>query len=103
MRQGLALGKGKDEANDNLYQVLQLLAHNGVIEAEVCLNQRVHLSHDVVNELCSIVGEIVLLRVLHEFNTSQGICKYAILRCIGLLWYTPSTFNRPVSRPVAIL
>ena len=26
MRQGLALRKGKDEANDNLHQVLQLLA-----------------------------------------------------------------------------
>ena len=49
MRQGLALRKGKDEANDNLHQVLQLLARSGVVEAGVCLNQRLHLSHDVVN------------------------------------------------------
>ena len=38
-----------------------------------------HLSRDVVNELCSIVGETVLRRVLHEFNTSRGIRKYTVL------------------------
>ena len=56
MRQGLALRNGNDEANDNLNQILQLLNRSGVVEAGVCLNQRVHLSHDVVNELFSIVG-----------------------------------------------
>ena len=44
MRQGLALRNGKDEANDNLNQILQLLTRSGVVEAGVCLNQRVHLS-----------------------------------------------------------
>jgi Domain of unknown function (DUF4371) len=52
MRQGLALRRGKDESNDNLNQVLQLLACTGVAEVEACLSQRRYLSHDIGNELC---------------------------------------------------
>jgi hypothetical protein len=34
MRQGLALRRGKDEANDNLHQLLKLLASSGVVGLE---------------------------------------------------------------------
>ena len=33
MRQGLALRRGKDEANDNLHQVMELLARSGVVDS----------------------------------------------------------------------
>ena len=52
MRQGLALRRWKDETNDNLHQVLQLLARSEVAEVEACLNRRLHSSYDMKAELC---------------------------------------------------
>jgi len=79
MRQGLALRRGKDEANDNLHQVMELLARSGVVEARECLSSRIHLSHDIVNELCNLVGQRVLRMVLSEFSSLRAISKYSIL------------------------
>ena len=42
LRQGLALRRGKDEYNDNLHQLLQLLSRNGVEEARNCLSECIH-------------------------------------------------------------
>jgi hypothetical protein len=79
MRQGLALRRGKDERNDNLHQLLQLLASNGVVEAEACLTHCKHLSHEIVNELCGFIGQTILRMVLEDFKKSCAIPKYALL------------------------
>jgi len=81
MRQGLALRRGKDEANDNLHQLglLKLLARCGVAEAGDCVSQRTHLSHDIVNELCNLIGQRVLRMLLDKFNNSRATAKYSIL------------------------
>ena len=84
MRQGLALRRGKNETNDNLHQVLQLLARSGVAEAAACLNQRTHLSHDIVTELCNLIGQsleqcfkssriVVLSASIQYWQTKQGM------------------------------
>lgn len=78
IRQGLALRCGKDEANDNLYQLLKLLARCGVAEAGDCVSQRTHLSHNIVNELCNLIGQRVLCILLDEFNNSRATTKYSV-------------------------
>jgi hypothetical protein len=75
MRQGLALRRGKDEVNDNLHQVLELLARSGVVAAGNCLSKKIHLSHDIVNELCNLIGQRVLRMVLDKFRNSRAITK----------------------------
>lgn len=79
MRQGLAMRRGKDESNDNLHQLLQLIARSGVKEAADCLNQRVHLSHDIVTELCNLVGQTQLRMITEKFRRDRATGKYAIL------------------------
>lgn len=79
MRQGLAMRRGNEESNDNLHQLLQLLARSGVKEAADCLSQRVHLSNDIVNELCNLIGQNLLRTIIEQFNNTRGTCKYSIL------------------------
>jgi Domain of unknown function (DUF4371) len=79
MRQGLAMRRGNDESNDNLHQLLQLLARSGVKEAKDCLTQRVHLSNDIVNELCNIIGQTLLRMLTDQFKSEQATSKYSIL------------------------
>lgn len=79
MRQGLAMRRGNDESNDNLHQLLQLLARSGVKEAKDCLTQRVHLSNDIVNELCNIIGQKLLRMIIDQFKSEQATSKYSIL------------------------
>ena len=71
--------RGKDKSNDSLHQLLQLLAPNGVKEAADCLNQRVHLNHDIVTELCNHVGQTLLRMITEKFHRDRATGKYAIL------------------------
>ena len=43
------------------------------------MSQRTHLSHDIVNELCNLIGQRVLRMVLDEFSNSRATVKYSVL------------------------
>jgi hypothetical protein len=43
------------------------------------LSKGIHLSHDIVNELCNLIGQRVLRMVLDKFCSSRAISKYSIL------------------------
>jgi len=58
--------------------VLKLLARSSVVEAGDCLSKRIHLSHDIVNELCNLIGQRVLRLVLDKISSLRAISKYSI-------------------------
>ena len=59
--------------------MLKLLALSGMVDAGACLSKRIHLSHDIVNELCNLIGQRVLRMVLDKFSSSRATSKYSIL------------------------
>lgn len=79
MRQGLAIRRGKDEKNDNLHQLIELVEHSRIQFASADLRTGIHLSHDIVNEQCNIIGTMLLRSVIQRFDANKAISQFALL------------------------
>ena len=75
MKQGIPIFRGNNPSNSNFEQTLKLLATSGVEAAKDALTFNVHLSHDIVNEICSIIGKEIQIRIMNRYK-EQSTWKY---------------------------
>lgn len=52
---------------------------SGVASASAGLRTGIHLSHDIVNEQCNIIGAMLLRMVIQRFNANKAISQFTIL------------------------
>ena len=75
LRQGMAV-RGHDEIEGNLRQLMLLQAKGKWDPVTAWVNRGTYLSHDVVNELISDIGQAIARKVIDDVRAAG---KYALL------------------------
>ncbi len=70
LRQGIALRQGDNEEEGNLPQLLLTLSNDNK-DVKNWITEKKYMSHDIVNELISLMGQKVLRQILEKIKSNS--------------------------------